>query len=187
MRTTPLAFNCRGTGVRRRLLDQGWLADIRPTTEFLDTRDDMQGVWLVGIAEGERWPCRPRPTAGADARRSRHHSRARVGSGSAKLEFARVGMVRTPGFPASVARGAAGHGSRRIGRGPDRPRPLFVLIGTSDGLVSRGRAPARRRPGKAGSVCWSAARATSCVTIRARLHRCLAGSIARWSSARELE
>lgn len=135
-----LAFNCRGTGASGGDFSvAGWLADIRAAVSFLDERPDVRGVWVVGIAEGGTLAV---IATAADARirgcavlaapvtfREWGRDPARL------LEFARrVGMIRTPGFPASVAawsRGVAGVDA--LAAAPRvAPRPLFVCIGTAD-------------------------------------------------------
>jgi putative redox protein len=139
-----LAFNCRGTGASGGDFSvAGWLADIKAAVSFLAERPDTAGVWLIGIAEGGTLAV---IATSADARvrgcavlaapvTFREWGR----DPSRLLEFSRrVGMIRTPGFPASVpawSRGVAGvdaiAAARRIA-----PRPLFVCIGTSDTVVS---------------------------------------------------
>lgn len=139
-----LAINCRGTGSSGGDFSvAGWLADIRAAVAFLDDRPDTLGVWVVGIAEGGTLAViatsvDPRirgcaVLAAPNTFRDWGRDPARL------LEFARrVGMIRTPGFPASLpawSRGVAGvdalAAARRIA-----PRPLFVCIGTSDTVVS---------------------------------------------------
>ena len=139
-----LAFNARGTGSSPGDFSvAGWLADIRAAVASLDARPETRGVWLVGIAEGGTLAVLA--TAADDRVRGCAALAAPVsfkewGRDPARLlDYARrVGMVRTPGFPASVqawSRGVAGvdalAAARRVA-----PRPLFVLIGTADAVVS---------------------------------------------------
>lgn len=139
-----LAFNCRGTGASGGDFSvAGWLADIRAAVSFLEARSDVVGVWLVGIAEGGTFAVL---ATAADARvrgcavLAAPSTLREWGKDPARLlDFARrVGMVRSPGFPASLpawSRGVAGvdavEAARRI-----PPRPLFVLVGTADPVVS---------------------------------------------------
>jgi len=139
-----LAFNCRGTGASDGDFSvSGWQADIRAAAGFLDDRDDTNGVWLVGVAEGGTLAI---TVMAADSRvrgcavlaapltlRDWGRDPARL------LDFARrVGMVRTPGFPPSASAWSrevtavdALGATRRIA-----PRPLLVLVGTADSVVS---------------------------------------------------
>lgn len=139
-----LTFNCRGTGASDGDFSiGGWLADVRAAAEFLDSRDDTRGVWLVGVAEGGTLAVLATaadPRVRGCAALAAPLTLREWGRDPAKLlEFARrVGMVRTPGFPASVGTWSrevsavdALAAARRVA-----PRPLFVLIGTSDGQVS---------------------------------------------------
>ena len=139
-----LAFNCRGTGASGGDFSvAGWLADIRAAVSFLDERPETQGVWIIGIAEGGTLAVLATAT---DARVRGCAALATPatfkewGRDPARLlEFARrVGMVRTPGFPASVgawSRGVAGVDA--LAAAPRiAPRPLLVLIGTADTVVS---------------------------------------------------
>jgi len=139
-----LAFNCRGTGASGGDFSvAGWLADIRAAVSFLDERPETQGVWIIGIAEGGTLAVLATAT---DARVRGCAALATPatfkewGRDPARLlEFARrVGMVRTPGFPASVgawSRGVAGVDA--LAAAPRiAPRPLLVLIGTADSVVS---------------------------------------------------
>ena len=139
-----LAFNCRGTGASGGDFSvAGWIADIRAAVSFLDERPDTNGVWLAGIAEGGTLAV---IAASTDARvrgcavLAAPITFRELGRDPARLlDFARrIGMIRTPGFPASVpawSRGVAGvdavAAARRI-----PPRPLFVCIGTADAVVS---------------------------------------------------
>lgn len=138
-----LAFNCRGTGGSGGDFSvAGWLADIRAAVTFLAERTETQGVWLVGIAEGGTLAV----IATASDTRVRGCAvlaapvtfREWGRDPSRLLEYSRrVGMVRTPGFPASVqawSRGVAGVDA--VAAAPRiAPRPLFVLIGTADKSV----------------------------------------------------
>jgi putative redox protein len=139
-----LAFNCRGTGASGGDFSvAGWLADIRAAVSFLDDHTDTRGVWLVGIAEGGTL------AVVATANDPRVQGCAVLGAPNTFREWARdpgrlldfcrrVGMIRTPGFPASVAawsRGVAGIDAVTAA-GRVAPRPLFVGIGTSDSVVS---------------------------------------------------
>lgn len=139
-----LAFNCRGTGASGGDFSvAGWLADIRAAVGFLEARPETQGVWLVGIAEGGTFAVLATaadPRVRGCATLAAPVNLREWGRDPARLlEYARrVGMIRTPGFPASLpawSRGVAGvdalAAARRI-----PPRPLFVLIGTADPVVS---------------------------------------------------
>ena len=138
-----LAFNCRGTGGSGGDFSvAGWLADIRAAVSYLDGLPDTQGVWLVGIAEGGTLAV---IAGAADARvRGCATLAAPVNlkewgrDPTRLLDFARrVGMVRTPGFPASVqawTRGVVGVDALAAAR-RFAPRPLLVLIGTADNVV----------------------------------------------------
>ncbi|MBM3660208.1 MAG: alpha/beta hydrolase [Actinobacteria bacterium] len=139
-----LAFNCRGTGASGGDFSiAGWLADIRAAVSFLDDRPDTRGVWVVGIAEGGTLAVIATATdprvRGCAVLAAPNTFRDWGRDPGRLLEFARrVGMIRTPGFPASVAawsRGVAGvdvlAAAPRIA-----PRPLFVCIGTGDTVVS---------------------------------------------------
>lgn len=138
-----LAFNCRGTGGSGGDFSvAGWLADIRAAVSYLDGLADTQGVWLVGIAEGGTLAVL---AGAADARVRGCATLAAPVSfkewgrdPTRLLDFARrVGMVRTPGFPASVqawTRGVVGVDA--LAAAPRfTPRPLLVLIGTADTAV----------------------------------------------------
>jgi fermentation-respiration switch protein FrsA (DUF1100 family) len=139
-----LAFNCRGTGGSGGDFSvAGWLADIRAAVGFLEALPETQGVWLVGIAEGGTLAV---IATAADVRvRGCATLAAPVnfrewGRDPARLlEYARrVGMVRTPGFPASAqawSRGVIGVDALAVA-GRIAPRPLLVLVGTADPLVS---------------------------------------------------
>jgi putative redox protein len=135
-----LAFNCRGTGASGGDFSvAGWLADIRAAVGFLADRPDTQGVWLAGIAEGGTLAViatSTDPRVRGCAVFSAPLTFRDWGRDPARLlEFARrVGMIRTPGFPASVAawsRGVAGVDARAAAANV-APRPLFVLIGMGD-------------------------------------------------------
>lgn len=145
-----LAFNCRGTGASDGDFSiPGWLADIRAAVGFLQRLEETQGVWLVGVAEGGTLGI----VAAADDPRVRGCAvlaapvtlREWARDPARLLEFARrTGMVRTPGFPSSLAAWSrevaavdAIAAARRL-----PPRPLFVLIGTADPFVSLGDARA---------------------------------------------
>lgn len=139
-----LTFNFRGTGASGGDFSvAGWLADIRSAVSFLDERPDTLGVWLAGIAEGGTLAV---TATSVDARvqgcavLAAPVSFREWGRDPGRLlEFSRrVGMIRTPGFPASVqawSRGVAGVDAIRAA-GRIAPRPLFVCIGTSDTVVS---------------------------------------------------
>ena len=138
-----LSFNCRGTGGSGGDFSvAGWLADIRAAVSYLEEIPDAQGVWLVGIAEGGTLAVL---ATAADARirgcaaLAAPNTFKEWGRDPARLlEFARrVGMVRTPGFPASVqawGRGVAGVDALAVAP-RIAPRPLFVVIGTADSVV----------------------------------------------------
>ncbi|MFM8303345.1 MAG: alpha/beta hydrolase [Actinomycetota bacterium] len=138
-----LAFNCRGTGGSGGDFSvAGWLADIRAAVTALEDVPETQGVWIAGIAEGGTLAVHATaadPRIRGCAALAAPVSFREWGRDPARLlEFARrVGMVRTPGFPASVqawARGVAGVDAlAAAARIP--PRPLFVLIGTADSVV----------------------------------------------------
>jgi putative redox protein len=139
-----LAFNGRGTGASGGDFSvAGWLADIRSAVTFLEGRDETRGVWLVGIAEGGTLAIL---ATAADARvrgcaalAAPVSFREWTRDATRMLEFARrVGMIRTPDFPTSVQAWARGVANVDAVAAAPRiaPRPLFVLIGTSDNVVA---------------------------------------------------
>jgi putative redox protein len=138
-----LAFNCRGTGGSEGDFSVGgWLEDIRAAVAELDTRADVNGVWLVGVAEGGALAV----TVAADNADIRGVAtlaapltlREWARETARLLEYARrVGMVRTATFPDAMSEWSrevaaidAGAAARRL-----PPRPLFVLHGSDDEVV----------------------------------------------------
>lgn len=139
-----LAFNCRGTGASGGDFSiAGWLADVRAAVSHLDERPDTRGVWVVGIAEGGTLAVIATSTdprvRGCAVLAAPNTFRDWGRDPGRLLEFSRrVGMIRTPGFPASVqawSRGVAGVDALAAAR-KVAPRPLFVCIGTGDTVVS---------------------------------------------------
>jgi len=139
-----LAFNCRGTGGSGGDFSvAGWLADIRAAVTFLEKQPETQGVWLVGIAEGGTLAVL---AAAADPRvrgcavlASPVSFRDWGRDPNRLLEYARrVGMIRAPEFPTSLSAWTRGiTGVDAVAAAPRiAPRPLFVLIGTADTVVS---------------------------------------------------
>lgn len=139
-----LAFNCRGAGASEGDFSvAGWLDDIRAAVGELDDRPEVNGVWLVGVAEGGALAI---TVAATD---QRVHGVATLAAPltlgewaretGRLLEYARrIGMVRTPGFPESISEWSrevaaidAGASARELA-----PRPLFVLHGSDDEEVS---------------------------------------------------
>lgn len=138
-----LAFNCRGTGTSGGDFSvAGWLADIRAAVSFLDDRPETQGVWLVGIAEGGTFAvlataADPR-VRGCAVLAAPVNLRGWGRDPARLLEFSRrVGMIRAPDFPASVSAWSRGVAAVDAVSSAPRiaPRPLLVLIGTSDTVV----------------------------------------------------
>jgi uncharacterized protein len=138
-----LAFNFRGTGASEGDFSPvGWLHDLRGVVDLLEARDDVSGTWLVGVGEGGTLAIcaaaeddRVRGLATLAAPRSlRDWSRdpARL------AEYARgVGMIRTEGFPASLAawgREAAAIDAETAGRRLSE-RSVLILHGSDDGMV----------------------------------------------------
>lgn len=138
-----LAFNCRGSGSSEGDFSVGgWLDDIRAAVAHLDARDDVRGVWLVGVAEGGALAI----TVAADNDLVRGVATLAappsLGDWAREtgrlLEYARrVGMVRTPNFPESMAewsREVAAIDAITSARSLP-PRPLLVLHGSDDEVV----------------------------------------------------
>lgn len=138
-----LAFNCRGAGASEGDFSVGgWLDDIRAAVAELDARPDVNGVWLVGVAEGGALAV----TVAATTERVRGVATLAapltLGEWAREtgrlLDYARrIGMVRTPGFPESISEWSrevvaidAGAAARTLG-----PRPLLVLHGSDDEVV----------------------------------------------------
>lgn len=141
---SALAFNLRGTGGSDGDFDaDGWLADLRAAVGYLMQRDDVTGVCIIGFGEGGTLAiCE----ATSDARVqgvAAVGAPLRIGGWAQHparlLEHARrVGMIRTPGFPPDAlawGRGAAAIDA--LAAAPRlAPRPLLVLSGSEDDLVS---------------------------------------------------
>jgi putative redox protein len=138
-----LAFNCRGSGSSEGDFSVGgWLDDIRAAVAHLDARDDVRGVWLVGVAEGGALAI----TVAADNDLVRGVATLaappNLGEWAREtgrlLDYARrVGMVRTPDFPESMAvwsREVAAIDAVASARALP-PRPLLVLHGSDDEVV----------------------------------------------------
>jgi uncharacterized protein len=138
-----LAFNCRGTGTSPGPFSvRGWLTDIRAAVDHLDARPEVDGVLLVGVAEGGTFAV------------------------CAAAEDARVSGVATLAAPQSLRDWARDAGRfadylRRVGLVPEQetlpppptlarelssidatvaaprvaPRPLLLLHGTDDDVV----------------------------------------------------
>ena len=138
-----LAFNCRGAGASEGDFSVGgWLDDIRAAVNEFDARPDVNGVWLVGVAEGGALAL----TVAATTERVRGVATLAapltLGEWAREagrlLDYARrVGMVQTPDFPESISEWSrevaaidAGVAARAL-----RPRPLFVLHGSDDEIV----------------------------------------------------
>jgi putative redox protein len=135
-----LAFNSRGTGGSDGDFSaSGWLADIGTAVDALSDRDDVRGVWLAGVGEGGTLAlCAaaedPR-VRGCAVLAARTSLRDWARDPTRLVAFARrVGMIRTPGFPASVSAWGreltavdAVAAARKLA-----PRPLLVLQGTDD-------------------------------------------------------
>ena len=138
-----LAFNCRGAGSSEGDFSVGgWLDDIRAAVEHLDARDDVRGIWLVGVAEGGTLAI----TVAAESDRVRGVATLAapptLGEWAREtgrlLEYARrVGLIRTPGFPESMSdwsREVAAIDAVAAARALS-PRPLLVLHGSADDVV----------------------------------------------------
>lgn len=149
-----LVFNFRGTGASEGDFSiPGWRIDLRAAVRAL--RERTTAVWVAGMAEGGALAVcegaadptiRGVATLGAPASLgewARNPGRL--------LEHARrVGMVRTPGFPADAGawvRGVEELEPLRCAR-LLRPRPLLILHGTEDDVV--GTADARALGDAAG-------------------------------------
>jgi len=138
-----LAVNFRGTGGSAGDFSvAGWLADIRAAVGFLDRRSETRGVWLTGVAEGGTLAVMAMaadPRVRGCATLAAPVNLRDWGRDPARLlEYARrVGMIRTPGFPASVsawARSVAGVDAVAAAA-KLAPRPLLVCVGTADAVV----------------------------------------------------
>jgi len=139
-----LAFNCRGTGGSDGDFSvAGWMADLRAAVTYLDELPETAGVWLIGVGEGGTLAiC----ATAADARvrgcatLAASANLKEWGRDPARLlDFARrAGMVRTPGFPSSVGAWTREVTAVDALRAAARvaPRPLLVLVGTADTVVS---------------------------------------------------
>ena len=135
-----LTFNLRGTGASEGDFSvAGWRADLRAAVDHLESRPDTRGVWLCGVAEGGTLAL----LATADDPRVRGCAAlaapltfaAWARDPARLLAFARrVGMVRTPGYPASVSAWGQEIGAVDVGAVADRfgGRPLLLLVGTAD-------------------------------------------------------
>jgi fermentation-respiration switch protein FrsA (DUF1100 family) len=138
-----LAFNFRGTGPSEGDFSApGWVTDAIAAVSAMSERSDVRGVWMVGVGEGGTVAI----CAAAQDERVRGvatlaapESLRDWGRDPARfLEFTRrVGMVRTPGYPASVATWAQSLATiDAVAAAPKlAPRPLLVLHGTDDAVV----------------------------------------------------
>jgi esterase/lipase len=138
-----LAFNLRGAGTSQGDFSVGgWLRDLRAAVEVLGGREDISGVWIVGIGEGGTFALceaandpRVRGVATLGAPVS---LRDWAREPSRLLDHARrVGLVRTAGFPTDPAAWGrevttldAVAAGRRL-----RPRPLLVVHGSADDTI----------------------------------------------------
>jgi putative redox protein len=138
-----LAFNFRGTGSSQGdFSGAGWIADASSAVTALVDRPDVRDVWIAGVGEGGTIAiC----AAAADDRIRGVATLAAPASlrdwgrdPARLLDFVRrVGMVRTPGFPPSVAAWAQSLAGVDAAAAAAKlaPRPLLVLHGTDDALV----------------------------------------------------
>jgi putative redox protein len=138
-----LTFNFRGTGTSGGDFSaSGWTADIGAAiSELLETRA-VEGVWVVGVAEGGTVAI---AVAASDLRIGAVATLAAPRSlrelarepGRVAVHARRLGMITTPGFPASLSdwgRELAeidGEAAARRMEG----RPLLVLHGSDDAVV----------------------------------------------------
>ncbi|MGH9049633.1 MAG: alpha/beta hydrolase [Acidimicrobiia bacterium] len=163
-----LAFNFRGTGLSEGDFSfAGWRSDLRAAIAAL--RERAAGVCVAGVAEGGALAlCEGAADPGVRgvatlAAPASFQAWAR--NPVRLLEHARlVGMVRTPGFPADVP--AWG---REVGALDPRacaqalaPRPLLVLHGTGDGVVT---------PADARALCDAAGPSAELRLVHAAGHR----------------
>ena len=139
-----LSFNFRGTGVSEGDFSvAGWRADLRAAVDHLESLPTTRGVWLCGVAEGGTlalmtMAAEPRvrgcvTLAAPRTFKSWSRDPARL------LEFARrVGMVRTPGFPASVPTWGQEVAAVDVGAvaGSLTGRPVLLLVGTADAVAT---------------------------------------------------
>ena len=139
-----LAFNLRGTGTSEGDFSvSGWLSDVRAAVSVLAEREHVSAVWIIGIGEGGTLAvC----AAAAD---DRVRGVATLGAPPSLGDWARdparlldharrVGMIRTSGFPGDPAewgRELADLDAIAAGRRL-RPRPVMVVQGSADDVVS---------------------------------------------------
>jgi uncharacterized protein len=138
-----LSFTFRGAGGSEGdFSGDGWTRDVSAAVAMLDDRDDVHGVWVIGVREGGTIAlC----TAATDDRirgiatlSAPASLRDVARDGNRLLEEARrMRLVRTEGFPPDVgawARGVAALDAvAAAGRLGDRP--LLVLHGSDDRVV----------------------------------------------------
>jgi putative redox protein len=138
-----LSFNCRGTGASQGDFSVGgWLEDIRAAVDELDARPDVNAVWLVGVAEGGTLAVCAAATSDRVRGVATLAAPLTLGDWAREpgrlLDYARrVGMVRTPGYPESLAdwsRDVAAIDAGAAARGLP-PRPLLVMHGSDDDVV----------------------------------------------------
>ena len=139
-----LTFNFRGTGGSAGDFSiGGWLEDQRGAVDLLHERGDVLGVWMVGTGVGGSLSLR---TAVLD---ERVRGVATLGTQASLRDWARdpgrflahcrrMGVMRTPGYPPDLPAWAreiaavdAVEAARKLA-----PRPLLVMHGTEDDVVS---------------------------------------------------
>ena len=139
-----LTFNFRGTGASEGDFSvAGWRADLRAAVDHLEARADVRGVWLCGVAEGGTLALLataddPRVHGCATLAAPRTF-KAWARDPARLLAFARrVGMVRTPGFPASAPAWGQEVAAVDVGAIADRlaGRPVLLLVGTADATAT---------------------------------------------------
>ena len=137
------ALNFRGTGESEGDFSiDGWRADLSAAVDALAARDDVRGIWTVGVAEGGTIAvCQ---AAGDD----RVHGVATLAAPRSLAEWTRdpgrllaharrIGMIRDPSFPSDrpawerqLASLDAVAAARVLA-----PRPLLVIHGIDDDVV----------------------------------------------------
>lgn len=141
---TALAFNLRGTGASEGDFDaDGWLADLHAAVGYLADRDDITGVCVIGFGEGGTFAVCEAETDDRVIGVAAVAAPLRIGEWAQHparlLEHARrIGMVRTAGFPADPLAWGKGIASldARLSAKELAPRPLLVLHGSEDEIVS---------------------------------------------------